>query len=130
MRRWVAIVITVAACAFAASAQESAIRVEPGVVAADVQDREPVGAAESFGSDVGRVCYHTTLVGDFGETTIEHVWERAGEETARVSLDVRGPRWRTWSCKKIPAEWAGAWRVLAVDSAGTELQALSFTVGE
>jgi len=130
MNRRIAIVVLIAAFVVAAAAQEAGIQVENGVLAAAVEDREPVGVAESFGADVGRVCYHTILVGDFGATTIEHVWERAGEEAARVSLDVQGPRWRTWSCKKIPAEWAGAWRVLAVDASGTELQALSFTVGE
>lgn len=108
---------------------DAAIEVTRAVVATDVVDREPVGEAESFAAGVGQVYFYTVLEGDFPETRLEHVWLRDGEEVARVPLTVRGPRWRTWSSKSIPAEWAGDWEVQLVDEAGTVMESVSFTVG-
>jgi hypothetical protein len=48
---------------------------------------------------------------------------------ARVDLPVRAASWRTWSSKKIPAHWAGEWKVVVVDESGAELGATSFLVG-
>lgn len=106
------------------------LEVTTAVVATDVVDREPVGAAESFATDVGQVYFYTVFEGDFGETQLEHVWLREGEELARVPLTVRGPRWRTWSSKAIRADWTGAWEVQVVDAAGNVLATASFTVGD
>lgn len=108
---------------------DPAMEVTRAVVASDVVDREPVGEAESFAAGVGQVFFYTVLEGDFPETQLEHVWLHEGEEMARVPLTVRGPRWRTWSSKTIPAEWAGNWEVQLVDGAGTVLETVSFTVG-
>jgi len=121
-----------AACWPVAAQQAEAaptIEVEKAVVAAAVEDREPIGVADAFPATVGEVVFYTTLTGEFGPTTVEHVWLREGEEKARVSLDVKGPRFRTWSTKKIPAEWAGAWTVRLLDPAGNELASVDFTVG-
>ena len=84
--------------------------------------------AESFPADVGTVYFHTTVTGEFGETTVEHVWLREGEEMARVILDVRSPRYRTWTAKKIPAAWAGSWEVRLVDANGEVLRTVGFRV--
>lgn len=108
---------------------EADLTISRAVVATDVQDREPLGEATSFGADVGTVYFYTVFEGDFGERQLEHVWIRDGEEMARVPLAVRGPRWRTWSSKAIPADWSGNWTVRVVDEQGTELESIDFTVG-
>lgn len=120
------------AAATPAAAQEtpaSEVAVTRAVLATGVQDREPVGEATSFGADVGTIYFYTVFEGDFPEQQLEHVWIRDGEEMARVPLTARGPRWRTWSSKAIPADWAGAWTVKVVDAAGNELESVDFTVG-
>lgn len=108
---------------------DAAMEVTRAVVATDVVDREPVGEAESFAADVGQVFFYTVIEGDFPETQLEHVWLRDGEEVARVPLTVRGPRWRTWSSKSIPAEWAGDWEARLVDADDNVLATAAFTVG-
>ncbi|MGH7481332.1 MAG: DUF2914 domain-containing protein, partial [Longimicrobiales bacterium] len=45
-------------------------------------------------------------------------------------LTARGPRWRTWSSKDVPADWTGDWTVRVLDANGAELESVSFTVGE
>lgn len=107
----------------------SGMEVTTAVVATGVEDREPVGEAEAFPADVGELFFYTVVEGDFEEREVEHVWERNGEETARVTLTVRGPRWRTWSAKTIPSEWTGEWEARVEDRDGTVLQRSSFQVG-
>lgn len=127
---WLLLVLT--ACLLPLLAQDpgaDVITVERAVVASAIEEREPVGIADRFPEDVGSVYYHTTLTGDFGETTLEHVWLHQGEEMARVALRVRGPRWRTWSAKKIPPAWSGSWEVKLVDGSGAVLHSTRFTVG-
>ena len=114
---------------FAQQPGPGAIEVERAVVATAIENREPVGVADSFPEDVGSVYYHTTLTGEFGETTLEHVWLHDGQEMARVALHVRGPRWRTWSAKKIPPPWSGPWEVRLVDGGGAVLHSTRFNVG-
>ncbi|MDZ7780254.1 MAG: DUF2914 domain-containing protein [Gemmatimonadota bacterium] len=105
------------------------VDVTTAVVATGVEDREPVGEAQTFPADVGELYFYTVLEGAFDEREVEHVWERNGEETARVSLTVRGPHWRTWSAKTIPADWTGEWEVRVEDQDGTVLRRVSFQVG-
>lgn len=105
------------------------MNVTTAVVATGVQDREPTGVAEAFPADVGQLFFYTVFEGDFPETTVTHVWFRNEEEVSRVELQVRGPRWRTWSSKTIIAEWTGDWVARVVDASGTVLAEAAFTVG-
>lgn len=108
---------------------DSPVEVTTAVVATSVEDREPVGAAESFPADVGTVFFYTVLEGDFGDREIAHVWLHEGEETSRVTLNARAPRWRTWSSKQIMPDMTGAWSVRVEDTDGTVLRTVEFTVG-
>ena len=99
------------------------------VVAHRGENREPVRQGDSFPASVGEVSFYTLIEGDFGERVVDHVWVWKGEEVARVSLTVRGPRWRTWSSKTIPADWTGAWEARIEDSSGAVLASVPFTVG-
>lgn len=108
---------------------ESALQVTEAVVATGVEDRAPVGVADSFGADVGTVYFYTIFEGDFPATQLEHVWLREGEEMGRVSLRAQGPRWRTWSSKRITPDWTGAWEAQVVGPDGEVLASTSFTIG-
>jgi len=47
---------------------------------------------------------------------------------ARIELPVRSINWRTWSSKRIPADWSGSWRVEIQDQYGEVLTTLPFAV--
>jgi hypothetical protein len=119
--------LVIAVGAHGLSAQD--VEVTRAVIAADVEDREPVGESDHFAADVERVYFFTEFEGDFPESQFEHVWLFEGEETARVALTARGPRWRTWSSKALMPEWSGEWTARVVDSEGNELASVSFHVG-
>ncbi|MFW6078567.1 MAG: DUF2914 domain-containing protein [Gemmatimonadota bacterium] len=104
------------------------MQVTTAVVATDIEDREPIGVSETFPADIGELYFFTVFEGDFPETEVEHVWLYEDEEMARVPLTVTGPRWRTWSSKRLVTSWTGAWTVQVVDSDGTVLESVDFTV--
>lgn len=97
------------------------------VVCPEVVDREPVGAAESFAADVGRL-YCFTEIQDSDGTTVTHAWIHEGKTRARVELLVRSDRWRTWSSKQVLPGWTGSWQVKILDADGIVLQTLEFVL--
>jgi hypothetical protein len=104
------------------------LTIEQAVIARQIEQRQPVGEATTFPSDVGRLACYTKVMGAAGETFIEHVWSRGEVEHARVRLEVRSPAWRTWSTKRIKPEWTGEWTVRIEDAEGRVLDTLSFTI--
>ncbi len=112
-----------------------ALLVAAAVVAADqpttataqactsVKDRAPEGAADKFPASVGQV-YCFSLVTN-GKDKVVHVWFHGDKEVFKTDLAVNGPRWRTWSAKKVVP---GAWKVEVRDAAGAVLATASFTV--
>jgi hypothetical protein len=135
MRSMLVASLFVMAMATAASAQvaekaAAGVEVTRAVVASGVVEREPVGEAVAFHADVGTLYFYTILEGDFTEVDLHHVWLLNGEETARIPLRARGPRWRTWSTKQIPPEWSGRWTVQVVVAGDDQvLKSVEFTVG-
>ncbi len=100
------------------------------VLCTGIEDREPVGAGDSFPADVEKVYLWTKVTGlAEGETIIHHVWLREGNEMADVELPVRGNPWRTYSYKTIPPEWSGKWEVKITGADGNVIESLNFTVG-
>jgi hypothetical protein len=106
-------------------AQESAITVE-GVIAREVVDRMPVDTGSTFSADVETLWCWTKVTGAEG-MALEHVWSFAGYEWV-VPLQIGGSPWRTYSSKKIVAEWKGEWTVTVRDTAGNVLHTMTFTI--
>lgn len=98
-----------------------AIEICTGIV-----ERAPQGAAVEFSADAGRLWCFTRIAS--GPGRIEHVWYREEVEVARVPLQIGGRDWRTWSSKRVPAEWSGAWRVDVVADGGAVLGSKGFRV--
>jgi hypothetical protein len=95
-----------------------------------VTERMPVGEAESFPADVGKVYFWTKVMGAESPTTVNHVWYYQGKEMASVSLSVRDKSWRTWSYKTILPKWTGKWTVVVTDAMGKEVSTSTFTITE
>ena len=122
------VVFSAASClAQQATAAGPFTEVETAVCAA-VEERQPVGEAESFSPDVGQVFFWTKCVGAVDTTVIQHVWTREGETIATVDLPVRSSSWRTWSSKQILPSWTGNWEVRVLDADGNILKAVSFRI--
>lgn len=97
-------------------------------VAANVVDREPQDAAETFAPTIHAVYYFTEVHGADSPTTITHRWLYRDQVMAEVTLEVGGSPWRTWSSKTILPEWTGTWKVEVVTAGGQVLASKSFTI--
>ena len=94
-----------------------------------IEERIPMGVAESFGANVEKVYLWCQVTGAADTTVVKHVWSYEGKEMATVELPVKSAAWRTWSYKTILPEWTGNWEVKVLDAEGDVLKAVSFTVG-
>ncbi len=99
----------------AAPASDTVVR---AVFTTAVTDREPADQITSLTNDVQQVYFYTELKNLEGQT-VTHKWKHAGEVKAEVSFDVKAPRWRVWSSKKLDPSWTGEWTVSVVDGSGT-----------
>jgi hypothetical protein len=91
-----------------------------------VENREPIDQVTFVENDVERVYFFTDLRGLDGRT-IKHRWLYNGKLMADVTFEVRGPRWRVWSSKKLLPDWIGDWTVEIVTAEGEVIAADSFT---
>jgi hypothetical protein len=98
------------------------------VAAEDVVDREPVGVAETFPVSIDTVYCFLEARDVAQDTEVAFAWYHEGEEVALVTLLLRaGPRWRTFSSKKVAGR-TGAWSVALKDASGETIETMDFTV--
>jgi len=112
------------------TASSSGLRVLRAYVCKGIEQSEPTEAGKSFIPEDGvvRLCCFSEIAGAAGSDTVFHVWRWGDREMARVALEVRSARWRTWSTKRILDEWRGEWHVDVTDSDGVVLIRLDFAV--
>ncbi|MFQ5802266.1 MAG: DUF2914 domain-containing protein [Candidatus Methylomirabilales bacterium] len=108
--------------------EDDSLQVIRDVVTTEVVNREPVNDGIVFSASMGPVYYFTEVKGAYTPTHINHIWYYEGQQMAKVPLSIEGPRWRTWSSKRMVEDWAGSWRVEAVDSDGNLLASQTFEV--
>jgi len=124
-RTLMVLLVTLLVGGLTASAGAQEMTVE-AAIAMDVVDRMPVDTASTFSADVGQLWCWTKITGAEG-MTIEHVWSY-GEWEWVVPLQIGGSPWRTYTSKKVMADWTGDWTVTVRTSAGEVLETINFTV--
>lgn len=95
------------------------------VACAGIQDREPVGAAETFSAGTAELYCFSEITGASGLNEVTHVWAKDGVEVFRMTLPVRAERWRSWSKKRVSP---GSWTVSVQGPDGAVLGQTAFTV--
>lgn len=126
-KQWAALLISMAALMAMPLAYAEG-EVARSIITTSVIDREPVDDLETVPSSNDTVLFYTDLRNMQGQTIV-HRWMRGDEQIADVSFDVRGPRWRIWSSKKMLPEWTGGWTVQVVNGAGEVIAEKRFTYG-
>jgi hypothetical protein len=104
-----------------------ALEIVNAVICTDIQDREPVGAADSFAVGTLKLYCYTKITGANEGDEIIHVWKKGSEEMARVTLKLGGSPWRTRSSKNLAEDAAGTWTV-DIMSGDTVLKTLTFEI--
>ena len=114
---------------FAAQAQDGMkVEIKRGVICRDVIEREPVGVEDSFPKTVKSLYCFTEVYASELPTEITHAWFFKEIERARVTLPVRGTRWRTKSSKRILTHEIGPWRVDIIDATGEKILSVPFSI--
>jgi len=98
------------------------------VVCEGVENLEPVGENDIFPGSLDRVYAFLEALDIAGDTTVTFVWYFGENEMARVVLALRkGPRWRTYSSKKLGG-LKGDWKVDLLDAEGNLVRSIQFRV--
>jgi hypothetical protein len=100
----------------AAGAETSGLTVDEVSVATGVENRAPVGAAETFPAATPKLFCYTKLSGGKEGDTIVHKWSHDGKVVSEVTLKVNGSPWHTFSSKTLGEDAAGAWTVEVVQN--------------
>jgi hypothetical protein len=98
------------------------------LVCDDVKDGIPVTPAIVFSISAGKIyCY--SLFDQIAEDTIVyHHWFFRDKPSARIRLNVRPPRWTTFSSIQLREADKGPWRVEISDGGGRILKTVRFSV--
>jgi len=92
----------------------------------DIVDREPIDRVDTLESaQQNEVKYFTELL-DLQGQSVTHQWVYDDEVIFEKSFDVRGPRWRVWTSKKLPTDKTGYWYVNTLDGERNNLLTQSF----
>jgi len=98
------------------------------VLCSGLENREPVGAAESFTASAEKVYCFIEARDVSAESTLTVAWKLDGKEICRTDLVLKaGARWRTNAYKTVSG-MPGAWEVTLLDSDGKEIRTASFKV--
>ena len=98
------------------------------VMGEKISNREPIGIADTFSADAESVSCFLEATDIEEDTTISFIWYFEGQEKARINLPLqKGPRWRTYSSKKL-ANMKGSWTVELQEASGIVLNTVSFKV--
>lgn len=109
-----------------ASAKEMVIA--RAVVGTGVENREPVGAAETFPASTEKVyCFiEATNIGK--DMELSFIWYIGNKEARKITAPLKsGPKWRTWAYKNVGGQ-KGDWKVEIKDAEGKLLKEVKFKV--
>jgi hypothetical protein len=98
------------------------------VVGTGVEDREPVGVAQSFPASTEKACCFLEAVDIENDTEVSFVWFHGQDELLTFTLPLRkGPRWRTHAFKNLRG-LKGDWKVELRSAEGKLLKEIKFKV--
>ncbi|HXV75183.1 MAG TPA: DUF2914 domain-containing protein [Candidatus Polarisedimenticolaceae bacterium] len=117
----------VPAAASPVAAGSPTLTVAEAAVGTGVRRLEPIGEGERFERG-SQVWFWTRVEGGRRGDRVDHVWIEDGVEAARISLELGGRSWRTYSAKTLRPGSAAEWAVEARDASGNVLARREFIV--
>ena len=116
--------------------EEAAAKEGPGftiarlVVGTGVENREPVGVAETFPASTEKVYCFLEATNIAKDTEVSVVWFHGEKEIWKISLPLKmGPKWRTNALKNLRG-LKGDWKVEIKDADGNLVKDVKFKVEE
>jgi hypothetical protein len=97
-------------------------------ICTEVQERTPVGEADSFSNQIGQLTCFTRVQHAEAPTQIFHRWYVGEEMVEEIAINVRGEQWRCWSTKTIQPGWSGECRVEILTEEGDVISTKKFVL--
>ena len=98
------------------------------VVGTGVDNREPVGVAETFLPSTEKVYCFLEVTQIPNDTEVSFVWNHGGKEMLKMTLPLKaGPKWRTYANKNLSG-LKGDWKVEIKSPDGNLLKEVNFKV--
>jgi hypothetical protein len=111
-----------------ASGQENEFTIARLVVGTGVENREPVGEAETFPATTEKVYCFLEATEISKDTEVSFVWFHGDKEMLKTNLPLKtGPKWRTFADKNVSG-MKGDWKVEIRDSGGKLVKEVKFKV--
>jgi hypothetical protein len=111
-----------------ASGQEKEFTIARLVIGTGIEDREPVGVAETFPGTTEKVFCFLEATEILKDTEISFVWFHGEKEMLKTNLPLQmGPKWRTFADKNIRG-MKGDWKVEVRDVKGDLVKDIKFKV--
>jgi hypothetical protein len=128
MRAFVAAFLLTLTVAVPAFAEVESLEITELMVTSKVVKGKPVDSIQrlSSNSDKNLYCFSSLVAPESFQGNIKHIWYRGDEKMAEYTLPAKGPKWRTYSKKRILKGWSGEWRVEVVDESGKLLKTVKF----
>ena len=111
-----------------ASGQENEFTIARLVIGTGVENREPVGVAETFPATTEKVYCFLEATEILKDTEVSFVWFHGEKEMLKTNLPLQtGPKWRTFADKNIGG-MKGDWKVEVRDAKGNMVKDVKFKV--
>jgi hypothetical protein len=111
-----------------ASGQENEFTIARLVIGTGVENREPVGVAETFPATTEKVYCFLEATEILKDTEVSFVWFHGEKEMLKTNLPLQtGPKWRTFADKNVGG-MKGDWKVEVRDVKGTLVKDIKFKV--
>ena len=111
-----------------ASGQEKEFTIARLVIGTGVENREPVGVAETFPATTEKVYCFLEATEILKDTEVSFVWFHDEKEMLKTNLPLQtGPKWRTFADKNIGG-MKGDWKVEVRDIKGNLVKDIKFKV--
>ena len=107
---------------------ETTLYVEAAVIATGVENLTPMGVADKFPANTGRLYCYSKIIGGGEGSSIKHIWYYGDKKVDEIILSIKSPSFRTYSYKTIPFDWTGRWKVEIGADDGTILKTLEFVI--
>jgi Protein of unknown function (DUF2914) len=111
-----------------ASGQEKEFTIARLVIGTGVENREPVGVAETFPATTEKVYCFLEATEIPKDTEVSFVWFHGEKEVLKTHLPLQtGPKWRTFADKNLGG-MKGDWKVEVRDAKGNLIKDIKFKV--
>jgi hypothetical protein len=120
--------MTILVISLPASGQENEFTIVRLVIGTGVENREPVGVAETFPATTEKVYCFLEATEILKDTEVSFVWFHGEKEMLKTNLPLQtGPKWRTFADKNVGG-MKGDWKVEVRDVKGTLVKDIKFKV--